>query len=113
MKENQDTLYSPNSNEDEAVKALEEELEDAVARYAQDNLLVVRVRKLFSISTELLSQVFLKDPYYQKMTRDLKMSGNAFFGAAGGCYFSTVAFHISFKRWMARTVLRALCHLDA
>jgi len=70
MKENQDTLYSPNSKEDEAVKALEEELEDAVARYAQDNLLVVRV--------------FLKDPYYQKMTRDLKMSGNAFFGAAGG-----------------------------
>ena len=43
------TLYSPNSNEDEAVKALEEELEDAVARYAQDNILVVRVRKLFSI----------------------------------------------------------------
>ena len=98
MKENQDTLYSPNSKEDEAVKALEEELEDAVARYAQDNLLVVRVRKPFSISTELLSQVFLKDPYYQKMTRDLKMSGNAFFGAAGGWLFPTVVFpHCGFS----------------
>ena len=92
MKERQDTLYSPNSKEDEAVKALEEELEDAVARYAQDNLLVVRVRKSFNISTELLSQVFLKDPYYQKMTRDLKMSGNAFFGAAGGWLFPTLSF---------------------
>ena len=92
MKENQDTLYSPNSKEDEAVKALEEELEDTVARYAQDNLLVVRVRKSFNISTELLSQVFLKDPYYQKMTRDLKMSGNAFFGAAGGWLFPTLSF---------------------
>ena len=32
----------------------------------------------------LLSQVFLKDPYYQKMVRDRKMSGYGFFGAAGG-----------------------------
>ena len=32
----------------------------------------------------LLSQVFLKDPYYQKMVRDRKMSGGSFFGSAGG-----------------------------
>ena len=32
----------------------------------------------------LLSQVFLKDPYYQKMIRDRKMSGSSFFGSAGG-----------------------------
>ena len=31
-----------------------------------------------------MSQVFLKDPYYQKMVRDRKMSGYGFFGAAGG-----------------------------
>ena len=79
-------LYSPDSGEDEAVKALEDEFEDAVARYAEDNLLVVRVRKPFTyiIGTEFLSQVFLKDPYYQKMTRDRTMSGNSFFGSAGG-----------------------------
>jgi len=41
MKERQETLFSPNSTEGEAVK----ELEDAVERYAKDNLLVVRVRK--------------------------------------------------------------------
>ena len=84
MNEGEDTLYNPDATEDDAVKAVEEELEDAVARYAKDNLLVVRVRKLFSISTELLSQVFLKDPYYQKMIRDRKMSGGSFFGSAGG-----------------------------
>ena len=42
MKESEETLFSPNSTECEAVI---EELEDAVARYAKDNLLVVRVRK--------------------------------------------------------------------
>jgi len=57
----EETLFSPNATE---------ELEDAVARYAKDNLLVVRV--------------FLKDPYYQKMTRDRTMTKNAFFGSAGG-----------------------------
>ena len=46
------TLYSPNSNEDEAVKALEEELEDAVARYAEDNLLVARVRNILPSRSE-------------------------------------------------------------
>ena len=45
MKESEETLFSPNSTECEAVKAVEEELKDAVARYAKDNLLVVRVRK--------------------------------------------------------------------
>ena len=57
-------------------------LEKAVARYAEDNLLVVRVR-VFQYQS-LLAQVFLKDPYYQKMIRDRKMSGYGFFGAAGG-----------------------------
>ena len=49
MRENEETLFSPNSTECEAVKAVEEELEDAVARYAKDNLLVVRVRKSFPL----------------------------------------------------------------
>ena len=48
MKERQETLFSPNSTEGEAVKAVENELEDAVARYAKDNLLVVRVRESFA-----------------------------------------------------------------
>ena len=54
MKESEETLFSPNSTECEAVKAVEEELEDAVARYAKDNLLVVRVRK-----NSLLDEDFL------------------------------------------------------
>lgn len=66
----EDTLYNPESTVAVNVTAVEDELEDAVARYAEDNLLVVRV--------------FLKDPYYQKMTRDRTMSGNSFFGSAGG-----------------------------
>jgi len=70
LKEGMDTLYSPEAGENALVKAAEDKLEEAVARYAEDNLLVARV--------------FLKDPYYQKMTRDRTMSGNSFFGAAGG-----------------------------
>merc|ERR1711936_946503 len=66
----QDTLYTPESTADNASKAVEDELEDAVARYAEDNLLVARV--------------FLKDPYYRKLTRDRTTSGNSFFGSAGG-----------------------------
>jgi len=70
LKVGQDTLYTPESTADNASKAVEAELEDAVARYAEDNLLVVRV--------------FLKDPYYQKLTRARTTSGNSFFGSAGG-----------------------------
>ena len=79
-------LYSPDSGEDPAVEAVEKEFEDAVARYAEDNLLVVRVRKsiFYVLKTELLCQVFLKDLYYQRMTRDRTMSGNSFFSSAGG-----------------------------
>jgi len=68
-------------------------LQEAVARYAEDNLLVVRV--------------FLKDPYYQKMVRDRTMSGNSFFGSAGGwlglcCGLSVISmleigYHTSFS----------------
>merc|ERR1719151_520897 len=70
LKVGQDTLYTPESTADSASKAVEAELEDAVARYAEDNLLVDRV--------------FLKDPYYQKLTRARTTSGNSFFGSAGG-----------------------------
>ena len=48
LKEGEDTLYSPNAGESEAVKAAEDKLEEAVARYAEDNLLVARVRKSFT-----------------------------------------------------------------
>jgi len=65
-----DTLYTPEPGANSTVKAAEVNLQEAVARYAEDNLLVVRV--------------FLKDPYYQKMVRDRTMSGNSFFGSAGG-----------------------------
>ena len=58
LNEGEDTLYSPNSTEDAAVKDVEEELEDAVARYAEDNLLVVRVRKPFtSFTPTMISSV--------------------------------------------------------
>jgi len=70
LQEGQDTFYSPRARAGKNVKEAEHNLEDAVVRYAEDNLLVVRV--------------FLKDPYYQKMTRDRTMSGNSFLGAAGG-----------------------------
>jgi len=70
LQEGHDTFYSPESRVADNVKAVEDELAEAVVRYAEDNLLVVRV--------------FLKDPYYQKMTRDRTMSGNSFLGAAGG-----------------------------
>ena len=40
-----DTLYSPEAGENTLVKAAEDKLEEAVARYAEDNLLVVRLRK--------------------------------------------------------------------
>ena len=45
LKEGMDTLYSPNPSETQAVKTAEGKLQEAVARYAEDNLLVVRVRK--------------------------------------------------------------------
>jgi len=70
LRPGQKTLYNPDPNGNEAARAAEDLLEKAVARYAEDNLLVVRV--------------FLKDPYYQKMIRDRKMSGSSFFGSAGG-----------------------------
>jgi len=70
LRPGQKTLYNPDPNATKAAKAAEDLLELAVARYAEDNMLVVRV--------------FLKDPYYQKMIRDRKMSGGSFFGAAGG-----------------------------
>ena len=38
-------LYSPDSGQDPAAKALEDEFRDTVAKYAEDNLLVVRVKK--------------------------------------------------------------------
>jgi hypothetical protein len=66
----QKTLYNPVSEKGTAARKAEDLLEKAVARYAEDNMLVVRV--------------FLKDPYYQKMVRDRKMSGGSFFGSAGG-----------------------------
>ena len=93
MNEGEDTLYNPDATEDDAVKAVEEELEDAVARYAEDNLLVARVRKDLPSRSEndFLRQVFLKDPYYQKLTRDRTTSGNSFFGSAGGSLFPTVS----------------------
>ena len=82
LRPGQKTLYNPDPNGNEAARAAEDLLEKAVARYAEDNLLVVRVR-VFQYQS-LLAQVFLKDPYYQKMIRDRKMSGYGFFGAAGG-----------------------------
>ena len=58
---------SPN----QANRAAEKELEKAVATYAEDNLVVVRVRMIQLIDcTKCIScQVFLKDPYYQKLTQ--------------------------------------------
>ena len=96
MNEGEDTLYNPDATEDDAVKAVEEELEDAVARYAEDNLLVARVRKDLPSRSEndFLRQVFLKDPYYQKLKRFRTTSGNSFFGSAGGSLFPTVSFHV-------------------
>jgi len=65
-----DILYSRYSNPSKEVRAAEKELEKAVATYAEDNLVVVRV--------------FLKDPYYQKLTRAQTMSTITFLGSAGG-----------------------------
>ena len=98
LKVGQDTLYTPESTADNASKAVEAELEDAVARYAEDNLLVVRVRKVLPSTSDndVLCQVFLKDPYYQKLTRARTTSGNSFFGSAGGSLFHTVPFHFHF-----------------
>jgi len=70
LEDGQKTLYNPDSKKDTPARKAEDLLEKAVARYAEDNMLVVRV--------------FLKDPYYQKMVRDRKMSGGSFFGSAGG-----------------------------
>merc|ERR1712037_883070 len=63
-----DILYTPDPNQGN--RAAEKELERAVASYAEDNLVVVRV--------------FLKDPYYQKLTRAQTMSPITFLGSAGG-----------------------------
>ena len=46
LRHGQKTLYNPDPNAEEDARAAEELLEKAVARYAEDNLLVVRVRKL-------------------------------------------------------------------
>ena len=94
LKVGQDTLYTPEYTENDTAKAVENELEDAVARYAEDNLLVVRVRKVLPSTSDndVLCQVFLKDPYYQKLTRARTTSGNSFFGSAGGSLFPTVSF---------------------
>ena len=46
-----DSLYSPEAGENAAVKAAEDKLEEAVARYAEDNLLVARVRTSFTSFT--------------------------------------------------------------
>ena len=54
LKEGMDTLYSPDAGENAAVKAVEEELEDAVARYAEDNLLVARVKTSFTSFTPMM-----------------------------------------------------------
>ena len=67
LQEGNDTFYSPSSRVGENVEKAEHNLEDAVVRYAEDNLLVVRVRfffLLFNICPELSIQVFLKDPYF-------------------------------------------------
>ena len=81
-----DILYSRHPNPSWEVRAAEKELEKAVATYAEDNLLVVRVRMIQLIyCTECIScQVFLKDPYYQKLTRAQTMSTITFLGSAGG-----------------------------
>jgi len=67
----QDTLYTPTPEPTtSAIRNAEANLEKLVLRYAEDNILVTRV--------------FMKDPYYMKMTRDRQMSRLAFFGSAGG-----------------------------
>ena len=45
LKPGKDTLYTPEPDAISAVKDAEVNLQEAVARYAEDNLLVVRVRK--------------------------------------------------------------------
>ena len=45
LQHGQKTLYNPVQNANETARAAEDLLETAVARYAEDNLLVVRVRK--------------------------------------------------------------------
>ena len=96
-----DTLYTPDPNE--ANRAAEEALEKAVAKYAEDNLVVVRVGIICHFVTISCRQVFLKDPYYQKLTRAETMSTITFLGAAGGwlglcCGLSiiSVVCHLSF-----------------
>ena len=54
LNQGMDTLYSPEAAENAAVKAAEVKLEEAVARYAEDNLLVARVRKYITSSTSTL-----------------------------------------------------------
>ena len=57
LRPGQKTLYNPDPNGNEAARAAEDLLEKAVARYAEDNLLVVRVREpnSNSLSISLLS----------------------------------------------------------
>ena len=84
----QDTLYTPTPEPTtQAIRNAEANLEKLVLRYAEDNILVTRVRlliALFDSFTCFWYQVFMKDPYYMKMTRDRQMSRLAFFGSAGG-----------------------------
>ena len=49
-----DTLYTPEPGANSTVKAAEVNLQEAVARYAEDNLLVVRVRKTFDIELQTM-----------------------------------------------------------
>ena len=53
LRPGQKTLYNPDPNATKAAKAAEDLLELAVARYAEDNMLVVRVRKPSSISVSI------------------------------------------------------------
>ena len=85
----QDTLYTPTPDESttETIQSAEANLEKLVLRYAEDNILVTRVRlliALFDSFTCFWYQVFMKDPYYMKMTRDRQMSRLALVGSAGG-----------------------------
>ena len=83
----QDTLYTPTPEPTNETRNAEANLENLVLKYAEDNILVTRVRlliALFDSFTCFWYQVFMKDPYYMKMTRDRQMSRLAFFGSAGG-----------------------------
>ena len=53
LQDGQKTLYNPDSKEGSTARAAEDLLEKAVARYAEDNMLVVRVRKPSSIPVSI------------------------------------------------------------